>query len=186
MSSVESVDLLGRAAGWFNADNFVIGFALPVLRSAEFLGESDEQSFRPTDVAEPIRIFVPDYLTYELCAALAEPFEGLVDVIYGKHDPKVAESVHRSVAVIRDHGRREETGQFDPSVAVRHTHHCNLDALISQPSDTSSPLSFDRGSPFELEAELAKEINRPSEILDNDSYVVHPLECHVSNLRNFV
>jgi hypothetical protein len=65
--------------------------------------------------------------------------------------------------VIRDGRRREEAGEFEPAVAVRRAHHGNLDALIAQSSDTSGPFSFDRGPPFELEAELAKEINRPSE-----------------------
>lgn len=39
------------------------------------------------------------------------------------------------------------------------------------------------GSPFELEAELAEEIIRPSEVFDNDSYAVHPREHHISNLQ---
>ena len=43
-----------------------------VLRSAEFLGESDEKPFRPADVAETIRVFILDYFAYELRAALAE------------------------------------------------------------------------------------------------------------------
>ena len=30
--------------------------------------------------------------------------------------------------------------------------------------------------------QLAKEINRPSEVIDDDAYVVHPFERHVSNL----
>jgi hypothetical protein len=42
------------------------------------LGESDEKTFRPADVAEPIRVFILDYFAYELGAALAEPFERLV------------------------------------------------------------------------------------------------------------
>ena len=42
------------------------------MRSAEFLGESDEKPFRPADVAEPIRVFILDYFAYELRAALAE------------------------------------------------------------------------------------------------------------------
>ena len=42
------------------------------------------------------------------------------------------------------------------------------------------------GAPFELKAELAKEINRPSEVIDDDSYVVHPFERHVSNLQGVV
>ncbi len=55
-------------------------------RSAEFLGESDEKAFRPADVAEPIRVFIPDDLAYELRSALAEPLERLVDVVNGEHD----------------------------------------------------------------------------------------------------
>ena len=85
--------------------------------------------------------------------------------------------------MIRDGRRREEAGDVEPALAVRHAHHGNLDALIAQSRDTSGPFSFDRGPPFELKAELAIEINRPSEILDDDSYVVHPFERHVSNLQ---
>ena len=43
------------------------------MRSAEFLGESDEKPFRPADIAEPIRILILDYLAYELGAVLAKP-----------------------------------------------------------------------------------------------------------------
>src|SRR6478735_2821793 len=85
--------------------------------------------------------------------------------------------------MIRDGRRREKPGELEPAVAVRRAHHGNLHALISQSSDTSGPFSFDRGPPFELEAELAKEINRPSEVIDDDSYVVHPFERHVSTLQ---
>ena len=61
-----------------------------VLRSSEFLGESDEKPFRPADVAEPIRVFILDYVAYELRAALAEPFKRLVNVVHGEHDAQVA------------------------------------------------------------------------------------------------
>src|SRR5439155_14782067 len=88
--------------------------------------------------------------------------------------------------MIRDGRRREESGEFEPAVAVRRAHHGNLDALIGQSSDTSGPFSFDHGPPFEFEAELAKEINRRSEVIDDDSYVVHPFERHVSNLQDVV
>src|SRR5262245_19203306 len=84
--------------------------------------------------------------------------------------------------MIRDGRRREKPGELEPAVAVRRAHHGNLDALIAQSSDTSGPFSFDRGPPFELEAEFAKKTNRPSEVFDDDSYVVHPLE-HVTNLH---
>src|SRR5882672_10248876 len=73
----------------------LIGTAIGVslssqLPSAEFLGESDEKPFRPADVAEPIRVFILDYVAYELRAALAEPFKRLVDVVHGEHDAEVA------------------------------------------------------------------------------------------------
>jgi hypothetical protein len=59
-------------------------------RSVEFLGESDEKPFRPADVAKPIRVLIPDYFAYELCAALAKPAKRLVDVVHGEHDAEVA------------------------------------------------------------------------------------------------
>ncbi len=59
-------------------------------RSVEFLGESDEKPFRPADVAKPIRVLIPDYFAYELCAALAKPAKCLVDVVHGEHDAEVA------------------------------------------------------------------------------------------------
>jgi hypothetical protein len=76
-----------RRARW-HWSLFVIAFVL--LRSAEFLGESDEKPFRPADVAEPIRVSISDYFAYELRAALAEPFKRLVDVVHGEHDAEVA------------------------------------------------------------------------------------------------
>jgi hypothetical protein len=88
--------------------------------------------------------------------------------------------------VIRDDRRREKAGEFEPAVAVRRAHHGNLDALIAQSSNTSGPFSFDRGPPFELEAEFAEEINRRSEVIDDDSYVVHSFERHVSNVQGLV
>ena len=54
------------------------------------MGESDEKPFRPTDVAESIRVFILDYVAYELRAALAESFKRLVDVVHGEHDAEVA------------------------------------------------------------------------------------------------
>ena len=163
-----------------------VRYCLRILRSAEFLGESDEKPFRPADVAEPIRVFILDYFAYEGRAALAKPYKRLVDVVHGEHDAEVAESVHRRVAVIRDGRRREEVGELETALAVRRAHHSDLNALIAQSGDTSCPFSFDRGPPFELEAELLKEINCPSEVIDDDSYVVHPFERHLSNLQDVV
>jgi hypothetical protein len=84
--------------------------------------------------------------------------------------------------MIRGDSRREEVGELEPAVTVRRAHHGNLDALITQSSDTSGPFSFDRGPSFELEAELAKKINRRSKVIDDDSHVVHSFDRHGSNL----
>jgi len=68
-------------------------------------------------------------------------------------------------------------------VAVWWAHHGNLDVLSAQSSDTSGQFSFDCGPSFELKAEFTKEINRPSEVFDDDPAVVHSLERHVFNLQ---
>src|SRR5687767_2056838 len=94
--------------------------------SAQLLGESDEKSLRPADVAEPIRIFIPNKFAHELRAALAEPRERVVDVVHGEHDPQVAQRVHRGVPVIRDGSGPEKPGELEPTVAVRRAHHGNL------------------------------------------------------------
>ena len=86
--------------------------------------------------------------------------------------------------MIRDDRRREEAGQLETAVAVRRAHHRNLDALVGKSGDTSCPFSFDRGPSFELKAKLSKEINCPSEVIDDDSYVVHPFQRHPSNLQD--
>jgi hypothetical protein len=85
--------------------------------------------------------------------------------------------------VIRDDRRPKKPGELEPAVAVGRTHHGNLDVLIAQSSDTSGPFSFDRSSPFEVEAELAKESDRRFEVFDDDSYVVHSFKRHVFNLQ---
>ena len=155
-----------------------------VLRSVEFLGESDEKPFRPTDVAESIRAFILDDFAYELRAARAEPFKRLIEVIHGEHDAEVAQSVDRSVPMICCDRRRDKAGQLEPAVTIRCAHHGDLDMLIAQSRDTSGPFPFDCRPPFEFEAKLTKEFNRPSEVFDNDSYIVHPLERHSSEIQD--
>ena len=60
------------------------------MASAEFLGESDKKFFRPTNVAEPVRVIILDDLTYELRAMITQPFKGLVDIVHGEHDAEIA------------------------------------------------------------------------------------------------
>ena len=68
--------------------------------------------------------------------------------------------------------------------AALRAHHRNLDALIAKSGNPSCPFSFDRGPPFRLKAELSKEINCSSEVIDDDSYVIHSFERRASNLRS--
>jgi hypothetical protein len=86
--------------------------------------------------------------------------------------------------VIRHNRRHEESRELKTAVAVRCAHHGNFDALIGKSGDTSCPFSFDRGPAFELKAEFLKEINRPSEVIDDDSYIIQPFERHASNLQD--
>jgi hypothetical protein len=153
------------------------------LCSSKFFGEADEKPSRRADVAEPVRSLILDNFAHQLRAAIAEPFKRLVEVVHGEHDAEVAERVDRGVAVICDDRRREEAGELEPAVAVRCAHHGNLDMLIAQSGDASGPFSFDGGPPFELEAEFAKEIKRPFEVIDDDSYVVQSFERHASTLQ---
>ena len=44
--------------------------------------------FRPADIAEPIRVFILDYVAYELRVALTDPFQRLVEVVHGEHDAR--------------------------------------------------------------------------------------------------
>src|SRR5438046_607036 len=105
--------------------------------SGEFLGEPDEKSFGPADVAEPIRVFVLDHFAAdELRAVFAEPGKRLVDVVNREHDAQVAEGVHRGVPVIGDYRRREKAGQLESAVTVRCAHHGDLDTLVAQSGDS--------------------------------------------------
>ena len=63
-------------------------------------------------------------------------------------------------------------------MGVRRTHHGDLDAYGVQPGDALCPASFDRGSPFEFEAEVGE--NRDSGIqgFHHDADVVHPQNRH--------
>ena len=66
-------------------------------------------------------------------------------------------------------------------MAVRRAHHRDLDALVAQSGDAPRPLSFDRGSPFELQAELGEERDGGIEGLHHDADVVHPYERHAAS-----
>src|SRR6266581_6707853 len=150
----------------------------------ELLGEPDENSFRTPDVAKPIHVFILDHLANELRAAFAESGERIVDVLHGEHDAQVAESVHWGAAVIGDHRWRDETGHLEPAVTVRRTHQGNLDAHVAQSSDAICPISFDWGTPLELETKFGEELNGGVDVFYHDADVVHTLDRHDVSLAS--
>jgi hypothetical protein len=84
--------------------------------------------------------------------------------------------------VIGDHRRRKKSRELDPAVGVRRTHHGDLDPLVAQFSDAPRPVSFDHGSPFELEADLGEKDDSGIERFHHDADIVHPLKRHAAIL----
>src|SRR3954470_10977695 len=150
----------------------------------ELFGEADENSFGTPDVAEPIHVFILDHFANELRAAFAEPRERIVDVLHGEHDAQVAESVHWRAAVIGDDGRREETGDLEPAVTVRRTHHGNLHAHAAQSGNAICPVSCHRGAPLELETKFGEELNGGINVFHHDADVVHAPDRHDVSLAS--
>lgn len=75
----------------------------------EWLSQPDEQSFRPPDVTEAVRVLVPNYFADELRTALTKPGEHVFDIFYSEHNAQVAEGVYRGLAVIGGHRRAEKS-----------------------------------------------------------------------------
>src|SRR5512147_1099099 len=89
--------------------------------------------------------------------------------------------------VIGDHGRREEAGQLEPAVTVRRAHHGNLDAHAAQSGDAICPVSFNCGTPLEIETKFGEELNGGIDVCHHDADVVHTHDCHdVSLASNMV
>src|SRR5947199_1740961 len=150
----------------------------------ELLCKHDYNHFGSPVLTEPIHVFILYHFSDELRAAFAESGECIVNVLHGEHDAQVAESVHWGAAVIRDHRRRDETGHLDPAVTVRRTHHGNLDAHVAQSSDAICPISFDWGTPLELETKFGEELNGGIDVFYDDADVVHTLDRHDVSLTS--
>src|SRR5947208_531661 len=102
----------------------------------------------------------------------AEPFKGRIDIGHSEHDAQVTECIHRSVPVIGDYRRREESRELEPTVAVWSNQHGDLDALVYQSGDASGPVAFYHGATFELQADLRKKCNGGVEGLHHDAHVI--------------
>jgi len=84
--------------------------------------------------------------------------------------------------VIRDGRRREKPGELEPPVAVRRAHHGNLDAHVAQSGDAICPVSFNCGTPLEIETKFGEEPNAGIDVFHHDADVVHSFKHHVSIL----
>src|SRR5690606_26751030 len=97
------------------------------IRSAglvsKLFGEPDENSFGTPDVAEPVDAFVIDHLIDQRRAKLAEPGEGVVDVLDGEHDSQVSQRVHGGSAVIGRDGGSVEARELEAAMTVGGAHH---------------------------------------------------------------
>jgi hypothetical protein len=75
--------------------------------------------------------------------------------------------------VISDCRRGEKSRELESAVAVRGDHHGDLDALGVQPDNAPGPFSFDRGSPFKLQAKLGEKRDGGFEGFDHDALCVY-------------
>ena len=67
------------------------------IRLADLLGQSDDDAFRPADVAKPIRVLVLHHFAYQLGSVGEQARDDSVDVFDGEHDATDAEGVHRRI-----------------------------------------------------------------------------------------
>src|SRR5262245_65516757 len=106
------------------------------------LGEPDQNSFGAPYVAEPVDAFVIDDFIDHRRAELAEPREGVVDVIDGEHHAQISQRVDRGCAVIGHDGGGIEARELEAAVAVRRAQHGDLDTLAAHSGDAAGPFAF--------------------------------------------
>ena len=71
------------------------------------------------------------------------------------------------------------------AVAVRGLHDRDLDPDAVEPDDAVHPAALDRRLALQLESELDEELGRGREVVDHDADVVHPLDRHRLDGRQF-
>src|SRR5256714_6701121 len=149
-------------------------------RSADLLAQSDDDAFRPADVAKPIRVLVLHHFAYQLGPVGEQPRDDSVDVFDGEHDWTDAQRVHRRVHGPKpDRFGRVKLVELDATVAVRSPHQRQRGANVLEPDQAVDRRPLDLRFAFELEAELDEERLGRLEVVDNDENVVHPLNRHV-------
>jgi hypothetical protein len=125
----------------------------------ELLGEPDENSYGTPDVAEAVDVFVIDVFIDHRRTELAEPGEGIVDVLDSEHNAQVSQRVHGCCAVIGRDGGGVKSRELEAAVAVGGSHHGDLDALGPHSGDAAGLFAFDWHAAFEGKAESGEKLN---------------------------
>src|SRR5436305_9227391 len=150
-----------------------------LIRLADLLAQSDDDAFRPADVAKPIRVLVLHHFAYQLGPVGEQARDDSVDVFDGEHDATDAQRVHRGVHGPKpDRVGRVELVELDATVAVRGPHQCEGGANVLEPDQAVDRRTLDLRLAFELEAEFDEERLGRLEVVNNDENVVHPLNRH--------
>ena len=155
-------------------------------RSADSLGQLDDDPLGAPDVTEPVAVPVRHKLADEFGAVTLQPIEDIVDAPDRECDMTDAGRVRGSARVTASTRRRVELGQLEPCVAVRGAHHRDVRADSVEPNHAIHEAALDRGLAFQLESELGKERHRRREVVDDDAHVVHPLKRHAPDDRHVV
>src|SRR5438132_4940403 len=93
------------------------------IRLADLLGQSDDDAFRPADVAKPIRVLVLHHFAYQLGPVGEQARDDGVDVFDGEHDATDAQRVHRRVHGSEpDRLGRVELVELDATLAIGRPH----------------------------------------------------------------
>src|SRR5207302_9134281 len=153
----------------------------PFDRLADLLAQSDDDAFRPADVAKPIRVLVLHDFAYQLGPVGEQARDDSVDVVDGEHDATDAQRVHRRVHGPKpDRVGRVELVELDATMAVRGPHQREGGANVLEPDQDADRRSLDLRLAFELEAEFDEERLGRLEVVVNDENVVHPLNRHIA------
>ena len=145
--------------------------------SEEFLGQRDDDARRAAHVAEPVFVLVLDHLADEFGAVGAQAGHGVIEVFDREHDLPETQRVRRGNRRFGlDQLRVAEFRQFHPSVAVRGSHHRDIDLDVFESADAVYPGAFDRHRAFQRHAERGEESHSRRKVIDDDADMIHSLD----------
>src|ERR1700683_5181085 len=170
----------GCEAGCCGRRSAVVNARRRTFSSAELLGQRNDDALGAADGEEPIGVLVLVQLAHEFGAMSVQAGEDVLDSFDGEHNAPYAQRVRRCVRLSADRRRGVEFCQLKPALAVRRTHHCDVDSYILEPGDPIHPRPLYSRLALQLQTKLEKERNSGLKIVANDAEGVHPLDRHAS------